>query len=310
MKKEEFSFLSYDKETQIHGVKWMPDTGLKAIIMVVHGVTEHILRYENFAKYFVSKGIGVVGIDLLGHGKSISVNKKSMYFGPIGSWNFVLEDLKTCRNMINEEFGDISCYILGFSLGSFLTRNYVINYNNDFDGVILLGTGQNAKIELLLAKMIANKEAKKFGEDNSSAMIRKLTFDTYNSKFKPNRTKYDWLCSSEKSIDEYMADSLRGGDLSSGLFREMLTGMDFVAQDENVLKMNKDVPVLLLSGDRDAVGANGKGVTKVYNSFKKNGIKDVEMKLYPDLRHDILHEDVCESIYEDILIWLDKHFKK
>ena len=86
MIREEFYFDSSDGKTKIHGVKWIPDGNIKMILQIVHGVTEHILRYEEVAKYFSSFGVMVVGIDLIGHGTSIAGDKKSMYFGGDGSW--------------------------------------------------------------------------------------------------------------------------------------------------------------------------------------------------------------------------------
>ena len=94
--------------------------------------------------------------------------------------------------------------------------------------------------------------------------------------------------------------------MSAGLFREMLNGMLYTSKKRNISKMDKDIPVLFLSGDKDPVGNQGKGVKKAYNAFKKSGIKDVTLKLYPGLRHDILHEEIHKEIYEDIYNWISK----
>ena len=124
--------------------------------------------------------------------------------------------------------------------------------------------------------------------------------------FKPNRTAFDWLCSNEEALDEYIKDPLRGENYSAGLFREMLTGMQYTAELKNIQKMNKKIPIFLLSGDKDPVGEFGKGVIKTHEIFKKAGIEDVEIKLYPNLRHDILHEKCKDTIYNDIYLWLKK----
>lgn len=306
MKKEEFSFLSSNGKTNVYGIKWIPEDNMVGVICIAHGVTEHILRYEEFAKYFTERGIGVVGIDLLGHGKSIAEGMNPMYFGENGSWNFVVDDLDICQRLVREEYSDVPCCLLGFSLGSFLARTYVSKYPDAFNGLILVGTGQTPPLQIKLAQFVAKSEARKFGADQSSSMIRKLTFDTYNKKFQPNRTKFDWLCSNEESLDVFLRDPLRGEDLTSGLFYEMLSGMLLTGKDSTIQKMNKSVPVLFLSGENDPVGDSGKGVKKAYLSYKKNGIQDVEMKIYPNLRHDILHEINKEEVYQDIFCWVDK----
>lgn len=305
MIKKEFYYSSSDGKTTIHAVKWIPDTKIKMILQIAHGVTEHILRYEELANYLTSKGILVVGNDHLGHGTSIIPNSKPMYFGPIGSWNNVVKDIEKCREIISDEYKKIPYCLLGFSLGSYAVRTYLINYPNKVDASILIGTGKTPLIAIKLAKLLTNMEAKKYGEENSTPTIRNLTFGTYNKKFAPNRTEYDWLCSNEKSIDEYIKDPLRGGCMSSGLFREMLDGMAYTGKLKNIKNSNKNIPILLLSGSMDPVGDLGKGVTKAYQQLKKVGIKDVTLKLYPNLRHDILNEKCYQDIYNDIYNWLN-----
>ena len=309
MNKNEFYYLSADGKTQIHAVEWIPDEKPKAILQIAHGVTEYILRYEQFAEYLVEKGIMVVGNDHLGHGKSIVKDSETMYFGPVGSWDWAVKDMYTCTEMIKEKFSEVPYYMLGFSLGSFLLRTYLIEYPKAIDAAIIMGTGETPPVQIALAKFIANKEAKKVGENHTSPMIKKLTFDTYNKFFAPNRTDYDWLCSDNEGLDEYIADPMRGGNLSAGLFREMLSGMKFTSEIKNLKKMNLDTPILFISGDEDPVGEKGKGVIKAYHKFQNIGMKDVEIKLYPKLRHDILHEKCKKEIYEYVYNWIEKKLK-
>jgi len=306
MQKNEFYYMSKDGKTQIHAVEWLPDEEPKAILQIAHGVTEYILRYEELARFLTEKGIAVVGNDHLGHGKSISENAEPMYFGPEGSWNWVVDDIRTYMDLTKNKYPNIPYYLLGFSLGSFVARTFLIKYTEKLDGAIIIGTGQTPSFQIALAKFMANKEAKKVGEEHTSPTIRKLTFETYNRIFAPNRTKFDWLCSSEKSIDEYIKDPMRGGDMSAGLFREMLSGMAFSAKQDNINKIDKQLPILFLSGDKDPVGEKGKGVKRVYNCLKKAGIKNVEMKLYSGLRHDILHEECRQDIFNDILKFINE----
>ena len=306
MKKREFYFPSRDGKTRIHAVEWSPDESPKAILQIAHGVTEYILRYEEFAEYLTNKGILVVGNDHIGHGSSIAENAKPMYFGPEGSFKYAVDDVNTLYKTIKEKYENIPYIILGFSLGSFIVRRFLIDYPDTVDGAILVGTGQIAPIKIKIAKFIAKSEAKKHGEDNPTPMIKSLSFDNYNKLFKPNRTDYDWLCLSKTSLDKYIKDEKRGKELSAGLFREMLSGMEYTGNLENIKKMNKDIPIIFLSGEMDPVGEKGKSVKKAYSDFKKVGIEDVDMKLYKDLRHDILHEDNCVEIYNDIYNFIEE----
>lgn len=310
MKVKEFNYLSKDGKSKIHAVEWLPEIDPVAILQISHGMTEHIFRYEKLAKYLTEKGFVVVGNDHLGHGESIVLDSLPMYFGPKGSWNYVVGDIHECKNIITSELPNLPYFILGFSLGSFVLRTYLIDYPQKLDGVILVGTGQLSSFEISIAKFMASREAKKVGEEHTSPVIKKLTFENYNKIFAPNSTDFDWLCSDQANLDQYIADPKRGQSLSAGLFIELLDGMNYTAKVKNMKKMNLDTPVLFISGGKDPVGSCGKGVIKVYNIFQKIGVKDVKMKLYPGLRHDVLHESIQGEIYEYLYQWLNSKIDK
>ena len=307
MKKNEFYYLSADGKTQIHAVEWIPKKSVIGVIQIAHGVTEHILRYEHFAEYFTQKGFVVVGNDHIGHGTSIAPSGKSMYFGQKNSWNFVVKDIENCKKIMKEKYLDVPYIMLGFSLGSFLVRTYLIDYKAELiDGAIIIGTGYIPNFKIAIAKTIANKEAKKVGEENTSPIIKSLTFETYNKLFKPNKTECDWLCANEEALDEYLKDPLIGKNYTAGLFIELLSGMQYTSNLKNIKKMNKKIPIILLSGDKDPVGDFGKGTIKTFEILKKAGIENLDIKLYKDLRHDILHEHCRKKVYNDIEKWLKK----
>lgn len=304
MKKTEFYYPSADGKTKIHALEWIPEKEPIGILQIMHGVTEYVLRYEDLAEYLTDKGFVVVGNDHLGHGKSIAEGAKPMYFGPKDSWQWVVKDVLTLQKMTKEKYPELSYYMLGFSLGSFVLRTYLIDYPGNLDGAIIMGTGQMAPVAIKIGKFMANKEAKKAGEENSTPAIHQLTFGTYNKIFAPNRTEYDWLCSNEKALDEYIEDPQRGGDFSAGLFRELLDGMLYSSNVKNIKKMDKNLPILLISGEKDPVGDCGKGVKLTKKALEKAGVKDISVKMYPGLRHDILHEEEKDQIYADIYNWL------
>ena len=304
MEKKEFYYTSSNNINKIYAVKWIPEGKIKAILQISHGVTEHINRYNELAKYLTDKGILVVGNDHLGHGKTTG---QRMYFGTSGSWNYIVKDIEKCRELITEEYKDIPYFMLGFSLGSFALRTHLIDYKPQISGAIIVGTGYSNNIEIALGTFMANQEAKKHGEENPTEKIRNLTFGTYNKKINNPQTECDWLCSSQKDLQIYLNDPLRGGCMSSGLFRELLSGMKYTSNKNNIEKMSKDLSILMLSGDKDPVGKETKGVNKVYHLFKKSQIQDVTLKYYKNLRHDILHEENKEEIYELIYEWIINH---
>lgn len=309
MKKNELFFKSSDGITNVYKVIWEPEDEVKGVIQIVHGVTEHIMRYEEMAEYFTNKGIAVVGIDLLGHGLSTNNGSKKMYFGGVGSFKFLVDDLNTCIKHTKELFSHVPYILLGFSLGSFVVRTYLIDYPYEVDGAILVGTGTISNFEYMMAKRVVNSEIKKYGEMAITDKIRDLTFGAYNKKFLPNKTEYDWLCRSEESLNKYITDPLKGEAMSTGVFRELLEAMKYTNDKKNILKM-KNIPLYLLSGSEDAVGNFGKGINSVCKLLKNGKIDDVSMKIYEGLRHDILHEDNRTVIYEDIYEWWEEKINK
>lgn len=308
MRKNELFFPSADKKTNIHMVIWEPEDEVLGAIEIVHGVTEYVMRYEELAQYLTDKGIVVVGIDLLGHGLSTDNGNKVMYFGENGSWNYVVDDVDSCLLHAKQMYPNVPCVMLGFSLGSFVVRTHMIDKPGVADGIILIGTGIVDNFKITLAQNIVKKEIKKYGDEVATDKIRDLTFGVYNKQFKPNRTEYDWLCANEEVIDQYDVDPLVGKNMSNGLFRELLYGIKYTGDRSNILKVDKNKPVLFLSGDKDAVGGFGKNIFKLYSLFKDSGIENVSIKMYENLRHDILHEKNKEMIFEDIYNWIVERY--
>ena len=288
MVRNEFTFPSADGKTGIHAVEWRPDESPKA----------------------TARGFLVVGHDHIGHGSSVAPDSPPLYFGPKGSWKWVVDDIYALRQQIGKQYPSLPYFLLGHSMGSFLARTYLIRYPGTLDGAVIMGTGQMAPALLAGGKAVAIAEGKRIGEDQTSPLVTKLSFGTYNKLFAPNRTAFDWLSVNEANVDAYIADPLCGGNASIGLFREMLGGMSFIAKAENLKQMNLNTPILFISGGMDPVGDCGKGVMRAYESFRKAGVRDVSVKLYPDLRHEILCETEKETVFEDVLHWLEETIAK
>lgn len=304
MKKEEFNFLSSNGKTLINCVKWVPDKP-KGIIQIVHGITEHIGRYDEFASYMTNLGYIVVGNDHLGHGKSIIKDKPKMFIGELGSWKNLVEDINKVYDLIKDEYDELPIYLIGFSLGSFVSRNYLIDYNPNYEKVILVGTGIHPEFILNILKKVVLKEVNKIGIENTSEFIRNLSFGTYNKQIKNPNTDYDWLTSSQEEINKYINDSFIEKNTSGSLFYELINGMVYTSKINNIKKMSKDIPILLLSGADDPVGIKGKGVNKLYKIYKKNGL-NVSIKLYDGKRHDLFHETNKLEVFKDIEEYIKK----
>ncbi|MGE4353652.1 MAG: lysophospholipase [Oscillospiraceae bacterium] len=301
----EFTFLSSNGKIDIHAVFWQPEIGVRGIVQVSHGVAEYVRRYNHFAHFLCDNGFLVVGIDNLGHGESVEKTEDLGYWGNTGGWEIVVADMRKLYELTRERYPDVPYFLFGHSMGSFLSRTYIIRYSIGLDGVILSGTGQQARPILVAARAIAALEIRSHGASYKSERLNKIAFGKYNNGIAPARTLSDWISRDTAVVDAYNEDPLCGYIPSAGLFRDMADGILFISNPRNVKRMNKKMPVFFISGDRDPVGENGKSVIRAYRSFLDAGMTDVSMKLYHGARHELLNETNKEEVYGDILNWLE-----
>ena len=304
MKEQTLNILQFNNQA-LHGVLWATDEKPKAILQITHGMTEHIYRYKEFANKLCSHGIAVAGFDLRGHGKNLSKTGCAT-FGEKG-WNDSLNDIQVFSDFLRNKYPDCPHYILGFSLGSFLVREYLNKYDHNFAGAIIAGTGHQPSAVLSIMMAIVNSQIKSEGFNNTTPLVKQLSFETYNSKFKPNNTDFDWLCSDENELQKYILDNLCADSISSGLFWQLLSSMKYTGSKAAYQNWKKDMPILLLSGDKDPVGDFGKGIRRVATAMKKSCISNVNVHLLNDARHDIFHEvhsGCAEKVTQLITNWI------
>ena len=308
MTKQELIFEGSSKMPYaLHGVIWLPENKkVKKILQISHGMTEHIGRYEALAKLLTEEGAAVAGFDLRGHGKNEG-DKMCASFGA-GGWKCAVEDMHIFYKLLKSKFPEAKHYMLGFSLGSFLLREYLTEYADDqIDGAIIMGTGNQPAFVLSILISVIRREIKKAGWDKTTPLVQNLSFGTYNKKFKPNRTSSDWLCTDEAQLDEYIADELCRKDISAGLFADLLGSMKKNGNKKACANWRKDLPVLVISGDEDPVGNMGKGVRAFCKQLKANGMQQVRIELFDGARHDLLHDEksgTAARVREMIREWL------
>ncbi|MEG1857751.1 MAG: alpha/beta hydrolase, partial [Pseudoflavonifractor sp.] len=197
-------------------------------------------------------------------------------------------------------------FMLGHSMGSFLARTYLIRHPGTLDGCILSGTGQEPPFTVALGKALAGHLAKSKGSKYVSSFLTKLSLGGYNKKFAPNRTGSDWISRDLTVVDTYVADPLCRFVPTVGMFRDMMGGLQFIADKGNLAKMDPATPIYLMSGSKDPVGGMGAGVEKVLGFFQGAGVRDLTMKLYPEGRHEMLNETNRAEVYGDVHAWLER----
>lgn len=287
---------------QLEAYIWRPDSeNVKGVIQLVHGMSEHIIRYDEAAQAFNRAGFVVVGHTHLGHGERAA---RLGYFAEKNGWEALIGDTHAVRLAVSRDYPELPYFMLGHSMGSFVVRSYCLKHEKGLSGVILSGTGHQPPA-LLMAGLAVAKIQALFGMGHKPGkLLNKLSFGSYNKGFAPARTEYDWLTTDEKEVDKYVADPLCGFPFTVYGYRDMFEGIRELTP-EHLVTMDKAVPVLLFSGDKDPVGENGKGVRITAKELEDAGVKDVTVTLYEGGRHEMFNERDRARVLSDIVAWME-----
>ena len=282
--------------------QWIPEE-VRGTVVLVHGMSEHIARYEAFGKYLAENGFLVSGLDLPSHGKSWKEGMPRGYFGTEDGWGKMLLDIRTLCAIVRREMPQVSVTLYGHSMGSLLAADYVSRYTNDFDAIVLSSTsGPNPMA--VLGRLMANREIRAGRGMEPSPKLDKLCFGSYAKRVPHSKTAFDWLNRDEDSVRMYIEDPLCGFFFTAYGYADMLGALGHLANPKWAAKV-PDIPILLISGDKDPVGGMGKGVKKVNKYLVGSGHTHVTFKLYPGARHEILNETNRQEVYDDVLLFLE-----
>ncbi len=303
---DNYTYLSSNKSTKIEYTIWEPACEPKGIVQIVHGMSEHLGRYNRFAEYLVANGYAVCANNHLGHGGSL-INDTKGYFGEEGSYRHLIEDTKLLTMLIKERHPDKRLFILGHSMGSFIVRLYITRYGHLVDGVILSGTsGPNPEAEYG-AYYYAKTLRKLKGSDYVSKKLDNMVIGSFSKRNENDKNSSEWLSTDEERVNAYTRDPLCGFPFTVGGYCEMFTMMRLVSHRGWADLITRQLPILLVSGDQDPVGQYGAGVITVRDRLVEAGQRDVWLNLYHNGRHEMLNEKNSQQVYDDILYWLTNH---
>ena len=287
----------------IHARCWAPEGAPKAIVQMIHGIAEHIDRYDDFARFLNAQGYLVVAEDHMGHGKSISKEVPQGYFA--GGWDAAVEDCCRLMEKTMAEYPDVPYVLFGHSMGSFLARSILIKKpDSGIAAAVICGSAWMPGLVIGGGKMISGLLMKGEGAKQPSELLQKIMFSGYDKRIEHVRTSSDWLSRDEAVVDAYIADPLCGFAPTPALANAMMTGLLYIQKEANLQRMNKDLPVHFIAGGEDPVGAYGDGVHQAARMFIRSGMKQVSVKLYPDCRHEIHNELNKTEVYQDVAEWI------
>ncbi len=286
------------------------DAKPKGLIHIIHGMAEHSERYHDSATALADAGFHVVAHDHRGHGYSAKTEDLG-HFANRAGWEKAVEDIRVMENHLKSTFPNLPRIILGHSMGSFLSLNYVETLNSrdcaGLDALILSGSTYNSILTNASLNLVTRIERKRQGKKGKSPIIEELTFGKFNREFKPNRTESDWLTRDEAQVDKYIRDPLSGFRCTNQLWYELTRALLKIHKQCQLRKIPKDLPIHLIYGDLDPLGGKS-GNKALRKRFRSANIKKITEKGYANARHEILNEINRSDVIQDLIHWLNRKF--
>ncbi|MHA1730028.1 MAG: lysophospholipase [Promethearchaeota archaeon] len=306
MKSSTFTFKD-DDGIEIFVYKWAHDKGEpKAVIQIAHGLAEHAGRYERVAKVLTSAGYICYADDHRGHGKT-GGEKDRGYLG-VGGWDKVVNDLKQLNDIIKNENPGIPCFLIGHSWGSFLFQDYIQQWGNDIEGVILSGTnGYTDEEKAKESRELVNKSIKEYGPKKINEKFNEKLFGNFNKPFEPAETAFEWLSRDKEEVKKYVEDPLCGFACTTNLYDQLFYGTEKIWKEENEKKIPTDLPMFIISGSEDPVSNMAENLYKLIDRYEEYGIFDISFIIYQGARHEIFNEINRKEVFNDVINWLDSH---
>jgi alpha-beta hydrolase superfamily lysophospholipase len=275
------------------------------VVQVVHGLAEHAARYNRLAEALNNAGYAVYAGDLRGHGRTARTRDELGFFAERRGWRECLDDVWSVTARIVQENPGLPIVVLGHSMGSSLVLQMMGERGHELAGAVLSAAGGKPTALGHMGRLITRLERLRVGPRGRSKLVQSLTFDSFNKRFEPARTRFEWLSRDAAEVDKYVADPLCGFSASVQLWIDMLDGwINCVSQKHRSL-IPKQLPMYFISGTHDPVSAGTKQLRPLVDEWRAAGL-NVENKFYPEARHELLNEVNRDEVTRDLLEWLEK----
>lgn len=214
-------------------------------------------------------------------------------------------DLHQLSGIIKARFKPTHYILLGHSMGSLLSRGYLLKYESELSAIVLSGSpayNSLSGVGIMLAKILRFLRLEKSG----AWLVNALSFGSFNAPFKKDKSEdrsLAWLCSDRAVVSAYRADKLCRFIFSLNSFIGLFGGLRCVNKAK--LESSAHIPMLLVSGANDSCGDFGRGVVKIARFYEQMGVS-VEMKLYPNARHEVLNDMCKDEVLRDIISFIKR----
>jgi alpha-beta hydrolase superfamily lysophospholipase len=253
----------------------------------------------------VSAGYAVYAADHRGHGRTAIAPGDLGYFADSNGWLRAVDDLYAVRRRITADHPDVPVFAFGHSMGCMMMQHYLFSHGDSIAGAVLSGAGGGRSFPAVGGLVLALAERVRLGPRGRSWLLQRATFGSYNGRFAPTRTEYDWLSSDPAEVDAYVADPLCGFALTVQGWLDVMRGAIQIERPEHMRRIPAALPIYVFSGALDPVGRNGAGVRWLLDAYRRAGLTDVTHRLYPQGRHEMLNEINRAEVTRDLIAWLD-----
>lgn len=315
MQMKSFAFKTNDG-TELWVNRWAPDPeeDIKGIVQLHHGLAEHSLRYDRIGSILAENGYVFNAYDMRGHGRTaeLAIEKETGMFGKLADndgFNRVVEDLHEVIDSYKKEYPGKTIILFGHSFGSFVSQGYIEKYGKDIDACVLCGTAGPRDALIFFGKIAVSLIKKIKGGDSFVPFLDTLAFGSYNERTE-KKTNHDWLSRNELNVQMFFSDKWCNIPLTTSFYYDMMNGLQTIHNRSAIDAIPKELPLYMIYGGMDPVGDYGKTVKKLYKIYCRKGIKNIQIKEYPEDRHEILNEVDKETVEKDLLEWIATISKK
>jgi len=281
---------------------------VKGIIHLIHGASEHLLRYGVFAEFMNNHGYTCTGADFLGHGLSTKTNDYVHYHDRKGH-ELALESLVIVKDYINETYPEIPVYLLGHSMGAFLGELMIFKYPQFYNKAVISGTTMPDPISLAAGKTLCKLIGFFRGPKYVSPLIQSIAIDSCPAKMKKDglisERNVEWITHDVNIQNYYESSPMCGQPFTVSANKDLFTWMQFISKTKNIKKGHLDQPILFISGKQDPLSNYGENVIALVEKLKKIGYRRVQMKLYDGYRHEVLNEIDNQKVFDEVLNFIE-----
>lgn len=283
-----------------------PEGKAKGHIHLLHGMAEHIGRYEMMVNFFIQQGYIVSGHDHRGHGKTANINGARGHFADQYGFQRVVEDAYEIITFLKRKYPTEKFILFGHSMGSFIARRYIQLYGYQVDLVVLSGTGDDNGVARYAGQALGQFLGRKNGYERPNKLLDQLVFGGFNRGIKKPATKFDWLSKNQTHVFSYISDEYCGFIPTTRFFLDLFEGLGIIHNKKEIARIPKSLPILLFGGTDDPVGKNGKSLWKVARQYDGAQIKDVTVLLFEDGRHELINDTTRQTVIHTMLEWIEK----